>query len=119
MNSGFYLRARRQRNRVAVGPHPHATQAIDSWEADLGQIEQLSGQWQQVRLFVQHRGAHCLSTPAQNASPVFVRAVLQIQVQLVLAASFRNRHPVVAAKVAALAFDATLLVAASRVAELA
>src|ERR1022692_263854 len=119
MNSGFYLRAWRQRNRVAVGPHPNAAQAIDRRKADLGQVKLLSSQRQQVRLFVQHRGANCLCAPTQNASPIQVATALQVHVQLVLTTSFRNRHPVVAPKVSAFALDAALLVAASRVAELA
>lgn len=71
MNSVLYLRAWRQRNRVTVGPHPHAPQAIDGWKADLSQVERLSGKRQQVRLLVQHRGTHCLCAPAQDALPVY------------------------------------------------
>src|SRR5580693_7867120 len=119
MNSGFDLGARRQRNGVAVGAHPRAAQAVDRREADLGQIERLGSQRQQVGLLVQHRSTDGLHTPAQDALPVQVRAALQIRVQLVLVARCWNRHPMVAPEVSAFAFDSTLLVAASRVAELA
>ena len=57
--------------------------------------------------------------PARTAALIFAATPLQICVQLVQVTGFRKRHPVVASKVSAFAFDAALFVAAGRVAELA
>src|ERR1035437_1213978 len=119
MDSGLYFRARRQRNRVAISTHLHATQAIDHGEADLSQVERISSQRQQVRLFVLHRCTNCLRAPAQDALPVIVRAVLQIRVQLTQIVVLRYRDPVVATEISTFALDASLFVAASWVAKLA
>src|ERR1039458_7517988 len=72
-----------------------------------------------MRLFVQPRSTDGLHAPAQDALPIKGRAAFQIYVQLIEAASCRNRHPVVAPEVSPFAFDAALLVAAGRVAKLA
>ena len=72
-----------------------------------------------MRLLDEHRRADRLRASSQDAALIFAATPLQICVQLIQIAGFRQRHPVVATEVAAFAFDAALLVAAGRVAELA
>src|SRR6185437_20519 len=68
--------------------------------------------------FNEHRCADRLGVSGQNTVLVLAAAPLQVGVQLIQIASFRKRHPVVAAEVAAFSFHAALFVAASRVTEL-
>src|ERR1700675_2343777 len=72
-----------------------------------------------MRQLLQHGRAHGIGATAEDALLVLVTAQIEIGVQLRQFAYFRKRHPVVAAEVSAFALDATLLVASSRVAELA
>ena len=56
--------AGRRRNRIEIGPHPHAAQPIHARKRDLRQLEALLGQRQQMRALLDHRRAHRLLCPA-------------------------------------------------------
>ena len=116
---GFDDRAWRQWSGVAIRSHAHASQSVDGGETTFGQIEGLGSQRHQIRPFVEHRCAYRFRPTIQEAPLILLAALLQVGVQLFQITRFRQRHPVVAAEVSALTFDAALLVATCRIAELA
>src|ERR1700737_5191520 len=46
---------------IKVGSHPDAAQPIDPRERDIGQVEAMLGEWQQMRAFFDHQRAHRLT----------------------------------------------------------
>jgi hypothetical protein len=91
---------------MQIGPHPHAAQSIHAREQDLRQLEALLRQRQQMRALLDHRRPHYLAAPGYPTLLVFAASRQQLCVQLREIPRLRHRHPVVAAKVASLTFDA-------------
>src|SRR5579863_1505091 len=98
------------RSRIQVGSHSDAAQPIDPWERDIGQVEAVLGERQQMRAFFDHQRAHRPALPSDLTSFVGAAGGQQLCVEIFEIARFRHRHPVVAPEVAGLALDAALFV---------
>lgn len=99
-----------RRRRIEISPSLRATEPADARESDLRQLKVLLREPQQVRAFCDHRRADPRVVTGDQMPLIFVAGGQQPGVELIDVPRLRDRHPVIAAKVASLALDSTLLV---------
>src|SRR5438128_9009556 len=110
--------ARLQRRGVAVRTRLHTTLAIDHRKANLGQLESLRRQRQQMLALDPHGLAHRVRFARDPTLLVGATSCEQKLVQLFQTLHPRNRHQMIAPEVAHFAFHSALLVSSRRIAEL-
>ena len=106
------------RRRIGVGPDPDAAAAIDDRKADLGQIEPLHRQGQQMIALFRHGLPDQLGAPIDHSSFILPAPHQQQFVQHFKAGCLGNRNPVIAPEVTVLTLHAPLLMAGTGRAEL-
>src|SRR6202012_331133 len=117
INSRLDRLAGRGRLRIEIGPHPHATQAIDARKTDFHWLEVLLGQWQQMRAFFDHRRADGLGMSGDLTPLVFMTGGQQLGVEIIKIPCVWQRYPVIAPEVAGFAFNPAFFVRFPRVAK--
>src|SRR5579859_3207890 len=108
------LRGWQERRRIGVGPHFDTAQPIHRPEADLHQIEALTGQRQQMLALDRRRLTHRLLASVDAARLVFATPGQQHRVQGLQVARRRHRDEVISPKVADFSFDAPLFMPLAR-----
>src|SRR5208282_6735973 len=59
------------RSRIEIGPHPHAAEPVHPRERDLGQLETVLSERQQMRPLFDHRRSHRLTVSGDLAPFIF------------------------------------------------
>src|SRR2546422_4057189 len=112
------LSARLQRRGVAVRTRLHTALTIDHRKANLGQLESLRRQRQQMLALDPHGLADRVRFARDPTLLVGATSCEQKLVQLFQTLHPRNRHQMIAPEVAHFAFHSALLVSSRRIAEL-
>ncbi len=107
-----------ERRRIPVRSCTHTALLVHYSETPLLELESRCRQRQQVFTFQVHPHANLMLLATNLARRLLAAAPQQVLVQLFPVRELRDRCPVVSTKVAHLAFNAALLVAATRVAKL-
>src|SRR5215470_3929218 len=99
-----------RRHRIQIGLNPHAAEPVHTRKGTLCQLEVLLRKRQELCPLRDHRCADGLLMAGDLAPRAISAAGQQLRVELVEVPRLRNRHPVIAPKVAGLALYPAFLV---------